>query len=115
MKLIIAEKQIAARRIAEILAGGKPKAKKEGRIYVYEADNETRVLPLSGHILTVDYPKAYNDWRTTNLHSLVEAPLEYVPTEPGIIRVLEKYAPKATQVIVSTDFDTEGESIGREA
>lgn len=115
MKLIIAEKQIAARRIAEILSKDSPKQISENRLSLYDVGNETLVVPLSGHILDVDYPKQYNDWRSTNLHSLVQAPIEYKPSANHIVAMLRKYAPKTDSVVVSTDFDTEGESIGREA
>ncbi|MCD4739761.1 DNA topoisomerase I [archaeon] len=115
MKLIIAEKQIAARRIAEILSKGKATTIQEKRLSIFDIGNDTLVVPLRGHILSVDYPKQYNDWRSTNLHSLIKAPIQYTPSEKDIVAVLRKYAPKTKEVIISTDFDTEGESIGKEA
>jgi DNA topoisomerase-1 len=115
MKAIIAEKQIAAERIASILCKGKPERQNEKKITVFSIDDNTIVIPLRGHVLNVDYEKKYNDWRTTNLHSLVDAPVKYLTSQPGITSVLKKHAQDIDELIISTDFDTEGESIGREA
>ncbi|MBN3037547.1 MAG: DNA topoisomerase I [Candidatus Diapherotrites archaeon] len=112
MRLIIAEKAIAAKRIAEIL--GAPKAMKEGSVITYEIDS-ARVVPLRGHILNVDYPPQYNNWRSTNLHQLSEAPVHYSSSAHDIVKALKSLAPDVDRVTIATDFDTEGESIGREA
>ncbi|MCD6522713.1 MAG: DNA topoisomerase I [Candidatus Diapherotrites archaeon] len=115
MRLIIAEKAIAARRIAEILSKGKMKEIKHGSISLFDIGNNTIVFPLRGHILNVDYPEQYNDWRKINLHQLVDAPLQYKPAAHNIVKLLKHYAPKVTHITIATDYDTEGESIGREA
>lgn len=58
MRLIISEKNIAARRIAEILAVGKPKADKvyTTPVYQFRRDGEDWVsIGLKGHIMEVDF------------------------------------------------------------
>jgi len=117
MRIIVAEKSIAAKRIAEILASKAPKPIKEGRTYLYDIGDDTLVLPMSGHVLNVDYPHQYNNWRATNLNQLINAPLEYTPSKfsSHIVAALKKYGKGATQIVIATDYDTEGESIGREA
>lgn len=115
MRLIIAEKSIAARRLAEILSSKVPKVVQVGSLTVYDIGNDTLVVPLRGHILNVDYPREYNNWRGVNLHQLVDAPLIYSTSAKDITDALKKLAPKAKRVTIATDFDTEGESIGREA
>lgn len=65
MKLVISEKQIAARRIAYILSGGKVKSTHHGRIPVYEFtrhDEPWAVIGLKGHIISLDYPAGFNQW-----------------------------------------------------
>ena len=60
MRLIISEKNIAARRIAEILAVGKPKADKvyTTPVYSFRRDGEDWVsIGLKGHIMEVDFPE----------------------------------------------------------
>lgn len=59
MKLIVTEKNIAAKKLAEILAIGKPKADKvyTTPIYTFSRDGEDWVaIGLKGHILGVDFP-----------------------------------------------------------
>ncbi len=61
MRLIVSEKNIAARRIAEILAVGKPKADKvyDTPVYRFRRDGDDWVsIGLKGHILGVDFPTA---------------------------------------------------------
>ncbi|NTU89807.1 MAG: DNA topoisomerase, partial [Actinobacteria bacterium] len=59
MKLIVTEKNIAAQKLAEILATGKPKADKvySTPVYRFTRDGEDWVtIGLKGHILGVDFP-----------------------------------------------------------
>ena len=65
MKLVICEKNIAARRIAYILSSGKTKSKRLGKIpaYEFEKDKELwNIVGLKGHIINLDYPADYNQW-----------------------------------------------------
>jgi DNA topoisomerase-1 len=114
MRLVIAEKAIAAKRIAEILASKEPRPIKHGSVYVYDIGDDTLVVPLKGHVLDVDYPREYSNWRSANLYQLVDAPVVYKPIA-DVVGVLKDYAKGATRCTIATDFDTEGESIGREA
>ncbi|MDZ4065118.1 MAG: toprim domain-containing protein, partial [Coriobacteriia bacterium] len=60
MRLVVSEKNIAARRIAEILAVGKPTADKvyNTPVYKFRRDGEDWVsIGLKGHILGVDFPE----------------------------------------------------------
>lgn len=59
MKLVVTEKNIAAKKLAEILAVGKPKTDKvySTPIYSFRRDGEDWVsIGLKGHILGVDFP-----------------------------------------------------------
>lgn len=59
MKLIVTEKNIAAKKLAEILAVGKPKTDKvySTPIYTFRRDGEDwTAVGLKGHILGVDFP-----------------------------------------------------------
>ncbi|HWQ67336.1 MAG TPA: DNA topoisomerase I [Methanospirillum sp.] len=117
MHLIIAEKNIAANRIAQILAGSsKISQKKEGGVNLYQFD-ETATVGLRGHVVEVDFVPGYTNWRseTSPPRSLIDADTEKKPTEPGIVRLVQKLSKKADQVTIATDFDTEGELIGKEA
>lgn len=59
MRLVITEKNIAAKKLAEILAVGKPKSEKvyNTPTYAFRRDGEDWVaIGLKGHILGVDFP-----------------------------------------------------------
>ncbi len=114
MKLIICEKQAAAKRIALILGGSKIKSYKKNGVSYYEFDNHL-VVGLSGHVLKVDFPKGYESWSKVDLKKLINSKINYVPDKKAIISVLKFLSKKCDEFIIATDFDTEGESIGLEA
>jgi len=117
MHLIIAEKNIAAQRIAKILSGnGKVTATKEGGVHVYTF-GDTISIGLRGHVVEVDFIEGYTNWRSQEHppRSLIDADTIKRPTEPAIVKLIQKYAKKANRVTIATDFDTEGELIGKEA
>ena len=117
MHLIVAEKNISARRIAQILAGSKrPVEKKDGGVPTYWFD-ETVLVGLRGHVVEIDFVPGYTNWRSEKKtpRSLIDAPTLKVPTEKKIVTLFQKLAKKADLVTIATDFDTEGELIGKEA
>jgi DNA topoisomerase-1 len=115
--LIVAEKNISARRIAEILAGAKKVTEqKDAGVSTYHfGDNVT--VGLRGHVVEIDFEPGYQNWRseTATPRSLIDAKTIKVPTEKKIVALLQKMARKADRVTIATDFDTEGELIGKEA
>ena len=117
MHLIIAEKNIVANRIAHILAEKKSVSqKKEGGVNLYQFSN-TSAIGLRGHVVEVDFEPGYQNWRseTHPPRSLIDAPVIKNPTEAGIVKLLQRLAKKADLVTIATDYDTEGELIGKEA
>ncbi len=117
MQLIIAEKEIAARRIAELLAGEKIPKETLGNapLYRFKKDNEVIVFPLRGHIVDVDFPSLYSSWLGTDIKKLVDVQPDYIEKEKIIINALKKVAKEANEIIIATDADREGEAIGVEA
>ncbi len=117
MKLIICEKNIAAKRIAYILSGGKSKTTRLGNTPVYEftKDDEIwKIVGLRGHIINLDFPSGFNQWNKI-------APAELIPVEPckiisekNIASTLKSLVEKNPFLIVATDYDREGELIGVE-
>ena len=89
--LIVSEKVIAARRIAEILSSGTAKAGKKGGVPVYSFSrdgDEYASVGLKGHIMRVDFPEQYAKWSRKTLVELVDAPIRKVPSEPQFISAL---------------------------
>jgi len=115
--LIIAEKNISAKRIAQILAGNeKVRAVKEGGVSTYSFDSKT-VVGLRGHVVEVDFEPGYTNWRseTHTPRTLIDAGTVKKPTEKKIVNLIQRLAKKADLVTIATDYDTEGELIGKEA
>ncbi len=112
MKLVIAEKPLAAERIASIL--GRAKQKTEGKIKIFYS-GDYLIIPLKGHITNVDFPKEYSNWTKVDLTKLANAPVEYKYSSQTLSRLIKKYAKEADEVIIACDYDREGESIGKEA
>ncbi len=117
MKLVISEKNIAARRIADILSGGKMKTGNVSGIPVYEFKKDGEdwsVIGLKGHIVTVDYPAGFNQWDKIDPAGLIMVePVKRV-SEKGIASALKSLLTNSPTIIVATDFDREGELIGVE-
>lgn len=114
MHLIIAEKHDAAKRIAQILAGSKPRSHRVGGVETFRFGDKT-VMGLSGHIVGVDYPSSYNNWQKTNCKDLIRAEIVVRPVQEKIISALRKLGSEADQITIATDYDREGELIGVEA
>jgi DNA topoisomerase-1 len=114
MHLIVTEKNITAKKIAQILFGKSYKESKVEGIPVYVSDN-TQIVGLSGHIVNIDFPEQYNNWSVTQPKDLIRAETEVRYTHKKIGTALKKLSKDAELVTIATDFDREGELIGVEA
>lgn len=117
MHLIVAEKNISARRIAEILSNGKKVVEnKDAGVSTYSF-GDTTTVGLRGHVVEIDFEPGYSNWRSEQYtpRSLIDARTIKIPTEKRIVALLQKLSKKASRVTIATDFDTEGELIGKEA
>ncbi|MHC1565315.1 MAG: DNA topoisomerase I [Candidatus Syntropharchaeales archaeon] len=115
MRYIITEKHNTAKRISEILSRGKAKQKRIGGVNVFVLDDDCTVIGLSGHIIGVDFPSAYNRWEDVDSASLIDAEIITKPVNEKIVSLLKQIAPDADEVTIATDYDREGELIGLEA
>ncbi len=114
VELIITEKENAARRIAEILSEGTASAERTNGVNVYRWGDK-RVVGLSGHVVGVDFPPEYADWRDVEPHELIDADVTKQPTKENIVATLRELAGRAHEAVIATDYDREGELIGKEA
>jgi len=117
MKLIICEKNIAAKRISYILSNAKSKTNRIGKtsVYSFEKDGEQwQVIGLRGHIVNLDYPAGFNQWNKIPPSDLIEIKPVKKVSEKNIAASLKNLADKTPEIIVATDFDREGELIGVE-
>ena len=124
MKLIVTEKDSAARKIAEIL-GGRVTVKEHGRgrqkvkSYHFDHDGHDAVaIGLRGHVMETVFPNTYKRWSLKYLHDMIEEPgLAWVVdgAAAGTLAALRSAAKGATELVIATDYDREGELIGHEA
>ena len=89
MKLIVTEKNIAAKKLAEILAVGKPKTEKvyNTPVYSFRRDGEDWLsIGLKGHILGVDFPQQVvfdgKKWDAVWEEDAIKAPVAIPSTLP---------------------------------
>jgi DNA topoisomerase-1 len=118
LKLIISEKEIAAKRIAQILSGGSVKEEKVHGIPVHSFTNSEgsfKTIGLKGHILQVEFPEKYSNWFKIPPESLINADIVKIPIEKKIMQALLKVSAEADEIIIATDYDREGELIGYDA
>jgi DNA topoisomerase-1 len=114
MHLIITEKHNTAKRIASILAPKKPEQVRVNGVDTYQWENKI-VMGLSGHVVSVDFPKEYNNWQSVDSKELIYAEIITTPTQKKIVSALRKLGKKAEHINIATDYDREGELIGAEA
>jgi DNA topoisomerase-1 len=118
MRLIVTEKDNSAKKIAQILSGGKAKQDKSYGIPHYsweDADGGSIVIGLKGHLMNPAFPEGYSDWRKVEPRELIYAGLVKEPVQKSVHKALRKKAKDANSIVIATDYDREGELIGLEA
>src|SRR3954452_1761205 len=118
MRLIVTEKDNSAKKIAQILSGGRARQNKTYGIPFYsweDDDGGTEVIGLKGHLMNPAFPEGYGEWRKVEPRELISAPLIKEPVQKAVHKALRKQAKGADEVIIATDYDREGELIGLEA
>lgn len=114
MELIITEKDNAAQRIADILSDGSARTERHNGVNVYSWGGR-RCIGLSGHVVGLDFPSEYSDWRDVRPVELVNAEVVKTETRENIVAALRSLARNAETAVIATDYDREGELIGKEA
>jgi DNA topoisomerase-1 len=119
LRLIITEKNDAAKKIAGILSANGVRAESYLKVPYYlftDSDGEaSAAVGLKGHVVQVDFPPEFSEWRKVEPRALIDAPLVKTETARSVVRTVKKLAADATALIIATDYDREGELIGLEA
>ncbi|KFQ18375.1 DNA topoisomerase 3-alpha, partial [Merops nubicus] len=123
--LCVAEKNDAARGIADLLSNSRMRRRegfsKFNKIYEYDyqmfGQNVTVVMTsVSGHLLAHDFKMPFRKWHSCNPLALFDAEIEkYCPENyVDIKRTLEREVQQCQALVIWTDCDREGENIGFE-
>lgn len=122
--LIITEKDMAARKIADIL-GDQVEVTRHGsgrqKVSSYNFRWQSRptvAIGLRGHVMRTAFPDRYKRWSLKNLREIIRDP-DFVWVVDGgaqtVLGALRAAAKGAQELIIATDYDREGELIGNEA
>jgi DNA topoisomerase-1 len=114
VELLITEKDNAARRIADILSDGSATSDRRNGVNVYSWGGRC-CIGLSGHVVGIDFPSEYSDWRDVEPVELVGAQVVKTETRGNIVAALRSLSREADSAVIATDYDREGELIGKEA
>jgi DNA topoisomerase-1 len=118
MRLIISEKANTAKKVAQFLAEGPVKEGKHRSVphhtFTWKGE-ETVSVGLKGHVLNPEYPEEYSNWQKVEPSALIDAEILKSVSEKGVADAVKSLSKKASEVVISTDFDREGELIGVEA
>ncbi|KFP89839.1 DNA topoisomerase 3-alpha, partial [Apaloderma vittatum] len=123
--LCVAEKNDAARGIADLLSNSRMRRReglsKFNKIYEYDyqlfGQTVTMVMTsVSGHLLAHDFKMPFRKWHSCNPLALFDAEIEkYCPENyMDIKRTLEREVQQCQALVIWTDCDREGENIGFE-
>jgi DNA topoisomerase-1 len=114
--LIIAEKNKAAKAIAEALGPVKAIKKSKGLQIYHIPSRNIYIIPLRGHILNYRNTEAFKSWTKSNPRDIITNPLS-IKKFPNsyanpYISALKEYAKICNECIIGTDADIEGCNIG---
>ncbi|GBM94073.1 DNA topoisomerase 3-alpha [Araneus ventricosus] len=123
--LNVAEKNDAAKSIAEIMSRGGFRRRDGRSVYnkiyefsynIFNQNCQMIMTSVSGHLLNLEFTGAYKSWQICNPVVLFEAPVvtECLPDYQGIKQTLELEVRSCQYLIIWTDGDREGENIGFE-
>ncbi|XP_013926805.1 PREDICTED: DNA topoisomerase 3-alpha [Thamnophis sirtalis] len=123
--LCVAEKNDAARGIADILSNSRMRRRegmsKYNKIYEFQYhlfnQNVTLIMTsVSGHLLAHDFKAPFRKWHSCNPLVLFDAEIEKFCPENymDIKRTLEREVQPCQALVIWTDCDREGENIGFE-
>ncbi|XP_068665941.1 DNA topoisomerase 3-beta [Aristolochia californica] len=117
--LMVAEKPSIALSLASALSGGRMSTRR-GSTEVHEFDGtflgsraHFKVTSVIGHVFSVDFPPAYQNWEATDPLDLFQAPIVKTESNPKahICRHLSHEASGCSYLVLWLDCDREGENI----
>jgi DNA topoisomerase-1 len=118
LKLVVTEKERMAENIAKALGQYTRSVARFGSsrgVKIYKSRDYT-ILPLSGHIMGYVTPKELERWSHASVDSILSDPksLRKIVLSRSHSAALRSLSKDASEIIIATDSDEEGENIGLE-
>ena len=113
--LIITEKPQAAQKIANALAKNGISQRNLGGVNYYEFERDNKIINVAcavGHLFTLAQVKARNEWPTFDIEWAPNFLVKKKDFTKRYYDVIAKLSKNASEIIVATDYDIEGEVIG---
>ncbi|KAI9352057.1 DNA topoisomerase [Obelidium mucronatum] len=124
--LCVAEKNMIAKGVANILGRGGVQTRQTDNKYIKnycfttdfmgQSNNQVVMTSVSGHLCSLDFPPDYKRWENYDPSVCFEVPVvKFVSKDmESIKKNLQEQSRGAQYLIIWTDCDLEGESIGNE-
>lgn len=87
----------------------------EGEEIRFVAGDKLEVSSVTGHVTTFDYPPPYDkgtSWQESDPLDLVDLDAIELPISQSLVEQIEDLGRSTTHLVVATDWDPQGESIG---
>ena len=113
--LIITEKPQAAQKIAQALSDTTPKQVKEGKVSYYELSHNNQKIVVAnavGHLFNLNYKAGQKGYPIFELEWTPSYDKKSAAFTKPYYNMLKKLSKRASNFIISTDYDIEGEVIG---
>ncbi|OIO43140.1 DNA topoisomerase I [Candidatus Pacearchaeota archaeon CG1_02_39_14] len=113
--LIITEKPQAALKIASALADKAPRKYSENHVSFYELEKDGKKIIVAsavGHIFNLTYVKGQTGWPIFEIEWVPSYRQKHSAYTKNYYTLLKKLSARAKEIIIATDYDTEGEVIG---
>ncbi len=111
--LIITEKPQAAQKIAQAL--GNPRKQYDNKVSYYELERDNKKIIVAsavGHLFNLTYTPGQKGWPIFKIEWVPSYKNKNASFTKSYFDLLKKLAKRAKEVIISTDYDIEGELIG---
>ena len=120
--LLIGEKPSQIKKFKETMLSSSKSVQEDTKIYSYEGTwhgaldtYEVKMIPLSGHITTIDTPDEFGWGKVEPIEIVKDPKALYFKEQYKYKKILNNNAQDYDELYIATDPDSEGDNIGLEA
>lgn len=120
--LLIGEKPSQVKKFKDVMLSSSSSVQEDTRIYSYHGTwrgtldtYEVKMIPLAGHIASIDTPEAYGWGKVSPIEIVKDPKALYFKEQYKFKKILNQNAQQFDELYIATDPDSEGDNIGLEA